>query len=66
MDTQGHILVVDDDREIRMLVGDYLKKHGYRVSLAADGRQMREILAGSGIDLIVLDLMLPGEDGSWT
>jgi two-component system, OmpR family, response regulator len=63
MDTQGHILVVDDDREIRMLVGDYLKKHGYRVSLAADGRQMREILAGSGIDLIVLDLMLPGEDG---
>jgi two-component system, OmpR family, response regulator len=62
MDTQGHILVVDDDREIRMLVGDYLKKHGYRVSLAADSRQMREILAGSGIDLIVLDLMLPGED----
>ena len=34
MDTQGHILVVDDDREIRMLVGDYLKKHGYRISLA--------------------------------
>jgi two-component system, OmpR family, response regulator len=63
MDTQGHILVVNEDREIRMLVGDYLKKHGYRVSLAADGRQMREILAGSGIDLIVLDLMLPGEDG---
>jgi two-component system OmpR family response regulator len=63
METTGHILVVDDDRDIRLLVGDYLKKHGYRVSLAADGRQMREVLAGSGIDLIVLDLMLPGEDG---
>jgi two-component system OmpR family response regulator len=63
METTGHILVVDDDRDIRLLVGDYLKKHGYRISLAADGRQMREVLAGSGIDLIVLDLMLPGEDG---
>jgi two-component system OmpR family response regulator len=63
MDTSEHILIVDDDREIRMLVGDYLKRNGYRVSLAADGRQMREAIAGSGIDLIVLDLMLPGEDG---
>ncbi|CAL1240357.1 response regulator [Candidatus Methylocalor cossyra] len=63
MDHHEHILVVDDDREIRLLVGDYLKRHGYRVSLAAEGRQMREVLAGSGIDLIVLDLMLPGDDG---
>ncbi|WP_434131454.1 response regulator [Methylocaldum sp. GT1BB] len=63
METTEHILVVDDDREIRVLVGDYLKQHGYRVSLAADGRQMREILESSGIDLIVLDLMLPGQDG---
>ncbi|HYE36902.1 response regulator transcription factor [Methylocaldum sp.] len=63
MDTTEHILVIDDDREIRMLVGDYLKQHGYRVSLAADGRQMREVLESSGIDLIVLDLMLPGQDG---
>jgi two-component system OmpR family response regulator len=63
MDTTEHILVVDDDREIRMLVGDYLKQHGYRVSLAADGRQMREVLESSGIGLIVLDLMLPGQDG---
>jgi two-component system OmpR family response regulator len=63
MDTQPHILVVDDDRDIRLLVGDYLKKNGYRASVAADGRQMREALAVSGIDLVVLDLMLPGEDG---
>jgi two-component system OmpR family response regulator len=63
MNATEHILLVDDDREIRMLVGDYLKRNGYRVSLAADGRQMREVIAGSSIDLIVLDLMLPGEDG---
>lgn len=63
MNPTEHILIVDDDREIRQLVADYLKRNGYRVSLAADGRQMREVLAGSGIDLIVLDLMLPGEDG---
>lgn len=63
MDTTEHILVLDDDREIRLLVGEYLRRNGYRVSLAADGRQLRESLAGSGIDLIVLDLMLPGESG---
>lgn len=59
----AHILVVDDDREIRQLVGDYLRKNGFRVSLAAEGRQMREMLEASHIDFIVLDLMLPGEDG---
>lgn len=63
MDNEPHILVVDDDRDIRSLVGDYLRKNGYRVSLAADGRQMRDILAAGRIDLVVLDLMLPGEDG---
>ena len=63
MDTSEHILIVDDDREIRLLVADYLKRNGYRVSLAADGRQMREVLADSGIDLVVLDLMLPGMSG---
>jgi two-component system OmpR family response regulator len=63
METQAHLLVVDDDREIRALVGEYLKKNGYRVSLAADGRDMRTVLDGHRIDLVVLDLMLPGEDG---
>jgi len=63
MSSSSHVLVVDDDREIRTLVGAYLRDHGFRVSLAADGRQMREVLAGARIDLIVLDLMLPGEDG---
>jgi two-component system, OmpR family, response regulator len=63
METQAHLLIVDDDREIRALVGDYLRKNGYRISLAADGRQMHSLLAESNIDLVVLDLMLPGEDG---
>ncbi len=63
MENSAHILVVDDDREIRQLVGDYLKNSGYRISLAGDGRQMREVLAAARVDLVVLDLMLPGEDG---
>jgi two-component system OmpR family response regulator len=63
MDKIDHVLVVDDDRGIRELVGDYLEKNGMRVSLAANGREMRQVLEGGAPDLIVLDLMLPGEDG---
>jgi DNA-binding response OmpR family regulator len=58
-----HILIVDDHREIRDLVARALGKEGFRVSAAADGRAMRKLLADSRIDLILLDLMLPGEDG---
>jgi two-component system, OmpR family, response regulator len=58
-----HILVVDDDRGIRELVAAYLEKGGMRVSLAANGREMRTVLESGAPDLIVLDLMLPGEDG---
>jgi two-component system OmpR family response regulator len=58
-----HILIVDDHREIRDLVSRALTKDGFRVSTAADGRAMRKVLADSRIDLILLDLMLPGEDG---
>ena len=63
MDSTDHILVVDDDPDIRELLGDYLQKQGYRASTAADGRAMRAALARGQPDLIVLDLMLPGEDG---
>jgi two-component system OmpR family response regulator len=56
-------LIVDDHREIRDLVSRALNKEGFRVSVAADGRAMRKVLADSRIDLILLDLMLPGEDG---
>jgi two-component system OmpR family response regulator len=58
-----HILIVDDHREIRDLVSRALSKEGFRVSVAADGRAMRKVLDDSRIDLILLDLMLPGEDG---
>ena len=63
MEKSTHILVVDDDREIRDLLGGFLSKHGYRASLARDGQEMKRILMDSAIDLVVLDLMMPGEDG---
>ena len=58
-----HILVVDDHREIRDLVSRALAKEGFRTSVAADGKAMRKVMADARIDLILLDLMLPGEDG---
>ena len=63
MEGSPHILVVDDNREIRDLLSRFLVKDGFRVSTAHDGRAMRKVLGESTIDLIVLDLMLPGEDG---
>ncbi|MNM72512.1 Transcriptional regulatory protein OmpR [compost metagenome] len=58
-----HILIVDDDREIRELVSTYLTKNGLRVTMAQDGRQMRSVLEANAVDLIVLDIMMPGDDG---
>ena len=63
MTCSPHILIVEDDREIRDLVSRLLKQNGYRVSTATDGRNMDRILGSSRIDLVVLDIMLPGEDG---
>lgn len=63
MDHVDHVLVVDDDREIRELVSSYLKKNGLRVDVAPDGRHMRAFLEANTVDLIVLDLMMPGDDG---
>ncbi|KVC44321.1 two-component system response regulator [Burkholderia diffusa] len=63
MDKIDHVLIVDDDRAIRELIADYLEKNGMRVSLAANGREMRNVLDDGAPDLIVLDLMMPGEDG---
>ncbi len=63
MNSGPHILIVDDHREIRDLVSRALGKDGFRVSTAEDGKAMRKVLADARIDLIVLDLMLPGEDG---
>lgn len=63
MDTSAHILVVDDHAEIRELVERFLSDHGYRVSTAANGSEMKRLLRDAAIDLVVLDLMMPGEDG---
>ena len=58
-----HILVVDDHREIRDLLARFLGAQGFRVSTAIDGRTMRKQLEEERIDLMVLDRMMPGEDG---
>ncbi|MFO1056395.1 MAG: response regulator [Dongiaceae bacterium] len=63
MDRPPHLLLVDDDREILSLLSLFLAKHGCRVSTARDGVEMWKQLKHAEIDLVVLDLMLPGEDG---
>lgn len=59
----AHILVVDDDKEIRLLVSKFLEQHGHRVSGVQNGKEMWSYLKNAHIDLIILDLMLPGESG---
>jgi two-component system OmpR family response regulator len=63
MDSPDHILIVDDDAEIRSLLSKYLQKNGLRITVVADGRAMWQALDAARFDLIVLDLMLPGDDG---
>ena len=63
MNGPPHILIVDDHREIRDLVSRILTREGFRVSTAQDGRAMHKVLADARIDLVLLDIMLPGEDG---
>ncbi|MDZ7592126.1 MAG: response regulator [Rubrivivax sp.] len=58
-----HILIVDDDAEIRSLLTRYLEKNGLRATAVGDGRAMWRALADGAFDLVVLDLMLPGDDG---
>jgi two-component system OmpR family response regulator len=59
----SHILVIDDDPQIRALLAEYLAENGLRVSVASSGEEMSKILNDEAIDLIVLDLRLAGEDG---
>ncbi|USI74580.1 response regulator [Sphingomonas morindae] len=63
MDLATHILIVDDDAGIRTLISSFLEKHGYRTDTAADPIEMRDRLAAGRYDLIVLDVMMPREDG---
>lgn len=63
MDLQTRILIVDDDEGIRSLISEFLGKHGYATATAADPPEMRALLADEAFDLIVLDVMMPREDG---
>ncbi|MBD9478973.1 response regulator transcription factor [Pseudoxanthomonas sp. PXM02] len=63
MDLHTYILVVDDDPELRTLIGDFLREHGYLVDVASDVAGMRDAIARRRPDLVVLDVMMPGEDG---
>jgi two-component system OmpR family response regulator len=63
MEQSPHILFVEDDPDIRGLVADFLEQSGYRLSVAKDGREMDRLLSVSRIDLLILDIMLPKEDG---
>ncbi len=63
METPARILIVDDDREIRTLLAEYLERNGLSAAAVADGAAMRKELGTARVDLIVLDLTLPGEDG---
>ncbi|MDE2385812.1 MAG: response regulator [Alphaproteobacteria bacterium] len=63
MTARPHILVVDDHKEIRDLLAKYLSGNGYDVTVANGGSEMRQALRKGGIHLVVLDIMMPGEDG---
>lgn len=63
MQPDAHLLIVDDDERIRGLLQKFLMRNGFLVSVARDAAQARRLLAGLEFDLIVLDVMMPGEDG---
>lgn len=63
MEMDAHLLIVDDDERIRQLLQKYLMRNGFLVSAARDAAHARRVLSGLDFDLIVLDVMMPGEDG---
>ena len=62
-DDAPHVLVVDDDRRLRVLLSSFLRKHGYRVTVAASAAEARAFLEGLAFEIIVLDVMMPEENG---
>ena len=58
-----HVLIVEDDEVARTKLVGYLESAGHRVSEAVDGQELRQIMTGDPVDLVLLDINLPGEDG---
>ena len=63
LDPPAHVLVIDDDARIRELLQRFLARNGYRVTAAKDAAHARRILSGLAFDLMIVDVMMPGEDG---
>jgi two-component system OmpR family response regulator len=63
MSAEPHVLIVDDARDIREPLGQYLRRHGFRTGLAGNALEARAAVEGGAIDLVILDVMMPGEDG---
>ena len=63
MESRGHIIVCDDEPDIRDMIGEYLARQGYAVSAAEDGAALRALLRDGEADLVILDINMPGEDG---
>jgi two-component system phosphate regulon response regulator OmpR len=63
MSSAPHIVVVDDERDVREMIEEYLSGHGFRVSTAEGGSRLRAILAGEPVDLVILDINMPEENG---
>ncbi len=61
--TSAHVVVVDDEPDLREAVRDYLVEHGYAVSIADSGASLRALMAERAVDLVILDIRMPGEDG---
>jgi len=62
-DDAAHILIVDDDRRIRTLLGTFLRENNFRVSSASNASEARSQLSGLDFDMMILDVMMPGESG---
>src|SRR4051812_13390039 len=63
MADEGHILIVDDEAPLRSMLQQYLGKHGYAISTASGGEAMWQVLGERTVDLVILDIRMPGEDG---
>lgn len=61
--SKKHILLIDDDKEITSLIAEYLKQHDFKVTVQYDGARLLKLLNENNFDLIILDVMLPGQDG---